>query len=152
MKVVVASDHRGNAAREQVSAIVQQLGFEAVTIDNDSSSPVDYPDVAYQASNSVANSEADMAILICGTGIGMCIAANKVKGVRAALCFDELNAQISRQHNNANVLCLSGDLLGGTILRKIVEIWLQTEFLGGRHERRVNKIIAIEKGDDPSTV
>ena len=90
-----------------------------------------------------------MAILICGTGIGMSIAANKIKKVRAALCYDELNARISRQHNDANVLCLSGDLLGTSALRKIVEIWLSTEFSGGRHQRRVDKIAAMEKGRDP---
>jgi ribose 5-phosphate isomerase B len=93
-----------------------------------------------------------MAILVCGTGIGMCIAANKVPGVRAALCYDELNARVSRQHNNANVLCLSGDLIGSQALRKIVEVWLTTEFAGGRHQRRVNKIHAIEQGLDPKTV
>ena len=89
---------------------------------------------------------------LCGTGIGMCIAANKVHGIRAALCYDELNARISRHHNNANVLCLSGDLLGTQALRKIVEVWLTTEFSGGRHKRRVNKIKAIEEGLDPRTI
>jgi ribose 5-phosphate isomerase B len=82
----------------------------------------------------------------------MSIAANKVKNVRAALCFDELNAKISREHNDANVLCLSGDLLGGTALRKIVETWLTTGFIGGRHQRRVRKIEAIERDDDPREV
>ena len=82
----------------------------------------------------------------------MSITANKVKGVRAALCYDELNAKISRNHNDANVLCLSGDLLGTTVLRKIVETWLTTEFSGGRHQRRVNKIMAIEEGRDPREV
>ena len=105
--------------------------------------------MAYQAAGAVSTSKADRAILVCGTGIGMCIAANKLKGVRAALCYDELNAQISRNHNDANVLCLSGDLLGSSILKKIVETWLSTEFSGGRHKRRVNKISAIEQGNDP---
>jgi len=82
----------------------------------------------------------------------MGIAANKVHGIRAALCYDELNARISRHHNNANVLCLSGDLLGTQALRKIVEVWLSTEFSGGRHKRRVNKIKAIEDGLDPRTI
>jgi ribose 5-phosphate isomerase B len=89
---------------------------------------------------------------LTGTGIGMCIAANKVHGVRAALCYDELNARISRQHNDSNILCLSGDLLGSQVLRKMVEVWLSTEFSGGRHQRRVSKIAAIEQGLDPSTV
>ena len=114
--------------------------------------PVDYPDLAYLAAKAVAAKEADRAILACGTGIGMCIAANKIKGIRAALCHDELSAQISRHHNNANILCVSGDLIGAVLLRRIVEIWLNTEFNGGRHQRRIKKISAIEEGIDPSTI
>jgi ribose 5-phosphate isomerase B len=93
-----------------------------------------------------------MAILICGTGIGMSITANKIKGIRAALCHDELSAQISRDHNDANVLCISGDLIGEVLLRKIVEAWLNTEFSGGRHLRRIKKIAAIEEGKEPREV
>lgn len=152
MKVAVASDHRGVKAVEDVKAIIAQLKHECVDFGCGSEQPVDYPDLAYQAAKAVSEKTADRAILICGTGIGMSIAANKVKGVRAALCFDELNAQISRQHNNANVLCLAGDLLGPQMLRRMVEIWLTTDFAGGRHQRRVNKIHAIEKGLDPNTV
>ena len=149
MKIAVANDHRGVKAIEQVKAIISQLNHECIDFGCKDEQPVDYPDMAYQAAMAVSKSKADRAILVCGTGIGMSIAANKIKGVRAALCFDELNAQISRHHNDANVLCLSGDLLGSGILRKMVEIWLTTEFSGGRHQRRVNKISAIEKGDDP---
>ena len=87
--------------------------------------------------------------MICATGLGMSIAANKVRGIRAALCHDELSAHISRDHNDTNVLCLSGDQIGGVLLRKIVEEWLSIEFSGGRHQRRVNKITAIEEGRDP---
>lgn len=152
MKIAVANDHRGNDAKEQIIAMIKQLGHEAVDCGTTSSSPVDYPDLAYKAAKTVASGEADRAILICGTGIGMCIAANKVKGVRAALCFDELNARVSRQHNDANVLCLSGDLIGEVTLRKIVEVWLSTDFTGGRHDRRVKKIAAIEDGRDPSEI
>jgi len=104
------------------------------------------------AATAVSKKEVDMAILVCGTGIGMSIAANKVHGARAALCYDELNARISREHNDANVLCLSGDLLGSQVLRKIVEVWLTTKFAGGRHQRRVEKIEAIEQGTDPRSV
>jgi ribose 5-phosphate isomerase B len=152
MKIAVANDHRGVKAIEQVKAIIAQLNHECVDFGKEKEQPIDYPDVAYQAAEAVSTKEVDMAILVCGTGIGMSIAANKVKGVRAALCYDELNAKISREHNDANVLCLAGDLLGAGALRKIVEIWLTTEFAGGRHQRRVNKITAIEKGDDPRTV
>jgi ribose 5-phosphate isomerase B len=152
MKIAVANDHRGIKAIEQVKAIIAQLNHECVDFGKEKEQPVDYPDVAYQAAEAVSTKKADMAILICGTGIGMSIAANKVKGVRAALCYDELNAKISREHNDANVLCLSGDLLGTSALRKIVETWLTTNFSGGRHQRRVNKISAIEEGKDPRSV
>ncbi len=149
MKIAVANDHRGVSAVEQVKAIIAQLNHEVLDFSSNTDQPVDYPDLAFVAASAVSDGQADRAILICGTGIGMCIASNKVKGVRAALCYDELNARISRQHNNANVLCLSGDLLGSGMLRRIVETWLTTEFSGGRHLRRVHKIQAIEQGKDP---
>jgi ribose 5-phosphate isomerase B len=152
MKIAVANDHRGASAIEQVKAIIAELNHECLDFSNDNEQPVDYPDMAYLAAKAVSDKKADRAILVCGTGIGMSITANKVKGVRAALCYDELNAKISRNHNDANVLCLSGDLLGTTVLRKIVETWLTTEFSGGRHQRRVNKIMAIEDGRDPREV
>ena len=152
MKIAVANDHRGVKAMEQVKAIIAQLSHECLDFGSNTDQPVDYPDVAYQAAKAVSEATADRAILICGTGIGMSIAANKVKGIRAALCYDELNAQISRHHNDANVLCLSGDLLGAGMLRKVVETWLTTDFSGGRHQRRVNKIKAIEQGRDPREV
>ena len=152
MKIAVANDHRGVNAIEQVKAIIAQLNHECLDFSHNSEQPIDYPDAAFKAASMVSKGEADRAILVCGTGIGMSIAANKIKGVRAALCFDELNAQISRHHNDANVLCLSGDLLGTTMLRKMVETWLSTEFSGGRHQRRVNKINAIEGGEDPGQI
>jgi ribose 5-phosphate isomerase B len=152
MKIVVGSDHRGFEAKQQIKAIVTQLGHECIDVGTNDSNPVDYPDMAYVAAMAVAEKKADRAILVCATGIGMCIAANKVKGIRAALCHDELSAQISRDHNDANVLCLSGDQIGETLLRKMVEVWLKTKFSGGRHLRRVKKIKAIEEGTDPREV
>jgi ribose 5-phosphate isomerase B len=152
MRVVVASDHRGYDAKQVVKAIVMQMGHECIDVGTDTATPVDYPDLAYMAGKSVSDQTADRAILICATGLGMSIAANKVRGVRAALCHDELSAQISRDHNDANVLCLSGDQLGEVLLRKVVEAWMSTEFSGGRHQRRVNKITAIEQGRDPREV
>ena len=152
MKIVVGSDHRGFKAKEIIKAIVTQLGHECIDVGTDSSDPVDYPDYAYVAAMAVAKNEADRAILICGTGIGTSITANKVKGIRAALCHDELSTQISRDHNDANVLCVSGDLIGDVLMRKMVEVWLSTEFSGGRHQRRINKITAIEEGKDPRTI
>lgn len=149
MKIALGSDHRGFEAKKQVKAIVEQLGHECMDFGTETNEPVDYPDPAYKASLSVSKGESDRAILVCGTGIGMCITANKVRGVRAALCHDELSAQISRQHNDANVLCISGDLTNEVLLRKMVEVWLTTEFSGGRHLRRVKKIMAIENGKNP---
>ncbi len=152
MKIVVGSDHRGFEIKQHVKAIVIQLGHECIDIGTPNNDPVDYPDTAYLAAKAVSNKEADLAILACGTGIGMSITANKIKGVRAALCHDELSAQISRHHNDANVLCISGDLIGEVLLRKMVEVWLSTEFSGGRHERRVRKIEAIEQGKNPEDI
>ncbi|MBL7215041.1 MAG: ribose 5-phosphate isomerase B [Phycisphaerae bacterium] len=152
MRIAVANDHRGHKAIEQIKAIISQLGMECVDFSIPSDQPVDYPDTAYLASRAVTENKAERAILVCGTGIGMCIAANKIKGIRAALCFDELAAKLSREHNDANVLCLSGDLVGPTMLRKIVDTWLTTDFVAGRHLRRVRKIRAIEEGMDPREI
>ncbi len=152
MKVAIGSDHRGFHAKQLIKAIVTQMGHECVDMGTDSATPVDYPDLAYVAAKSVSERRADRAILICATGLGMSIAANKVRGIRAALCHDELSAHIARDHNDTNVLCLSGDQIGEVLLRKIVETWMTTEFSGGRHQRRVNKITAIEEGRDPREV
>jgi len=152
MKIIVGSDHRGFEAKRQIMAIVAQLGHECIDVGTTDSNPVDYPDPAYLAATAVSKEQADRAILACGTGIGMSITANKIKGIRAALCHDELSAKISRHHNDANVLCVAADLLGEVLLRKIVEVWLDTEFSGGRHLRRVKKITAIEEGRDPKEV
>jgi ribose 5-phosphate isomerase B len=152
MKIAVGSDHRGFEAKEQTKAIAAELGHECIDFGTDTNNPVDYPDTAYLAATAVSTKKADRAILICATGIGMCMAANKVPGIRAALCHDELSAQLSRDHNNSNVLCLSGDQVSESLLRRIVEVWLNTDFSGGRHQRRVNKIQAIEQGKDPREI
>ena len=152
MKIAIGSDHRGYDIKQQIKAIATELGHECIDVGTNDNNPVDYPDLAYLAATAVSNKEADRAILACATGIGMSMAANKVNGIRAALCHDELTAQISRDHNDANVLCLSADQVGVVLLRKMVEVWLSTEFSGGRHERRVRKIEAIEEGKDPREV
>ena len=152
MKVAVGSDHRGYKIKELIKTIVTQLGHECIDVGTIDNNPVDYPDSAYLAARAVADKKADKAILACGTGIGMSISANKVKGVRAALCYDELSARISRQYNDANVLCVSGELLGEVLLRRMVEVWLATDFAGGRHLRRIRKIEAIEDNKDPTLI
>ncbi|MHC4167788.1 MAG: ribose 5-phosphate isomerase B [Planctomycetota bacterium] len=152
MKIAIGSDHRGFEAKQQIKAIAAELGHECIDFGTDDNTPVDYPDLAYLAATAVSNNQAERAILACATGIGMSMAANKVTGVRAALCHDELSAQVSRDHNDANVLCVSADQIGAVLLRKMVEVWLTTEFSGGRHERRVRKIHRIEEGGDPREI
>ena len=150
MKIALGSDHRGS---QMAQALLQQLraeGHEVTVLGECTGTMCDYPDVAWVVANAVAQGRAERGILICGTGIGMCIAANKLKGIRAALAQDELSAQLSRTHNDANVLCLSADLIGQTLVKRIVDVWFRTGFDGGRHERRLQKIVKIENGHDPS--
>jgi ribose 5-phosphate isomerase B len=145
MKISIGSDHRGFEAKERIKAIVGELGMEVVDHGTDSRSSCDYPDRGFAVAGDVANGRADFGILFCGSGIGMSIVANKVAGVRAALCHDELTAQLARRHNNANVLCLPADLVGDALMQSMVRTWLRTEFEGGRHKRRVDKIEAYER-------
>ncbi len=149
MKLALSADHRGVAATRQLADRLRSLGHEVTLVGNLSGEMCDYPDAAYAVGEMVRKGEADRGILLCGSGIGMCIAANKVRGVRAALVHDELTAEMSRSHNDANVICLSADLLGQRLIEKIIDIWLGTQFLGGRHERRVKKIAAMEEGGSP---
>ncbi|MHC4111461.1 MAG: ribose 5-phosphate isomerase B [Planctomycetota bacterium] len=149
MKIAVGNDHRGFEAKQQIKAIITQMNHECIDFGTNDSDPIDYPDTAYLAATAVSKKQADRAILICSTGLGMSMAANKIKRIRAALCHDELSARISRDHNDANVLCISSDQTGEVLLQKIVKVWLNTKFSGGRHERRVKKIAAIEEGKDP---
>lgn len=149
MRIAVGADHRGYAT---ASALVQHLkadGHEVAVHGDCGGSTCDYPDVAYLVACEVAGGRSDRGILMCGTGIGMCIAANKVKGVLAALAQDELSAQLSRTHNNANILCLSADLIGVTLAKRVVDTFMRTAFEGGRHQRRIEKIKSIEEGRAP---
>lgn len=145
MKISIGSDHRGFEAKERVKAVVRELGVEVVDHGTDSRNSCDYPDRGFAVAGDVANDRADFGILFCGIGIGMSIVANKVAGVRAALCHDELTVQLSRRHNNANILCLPADLVGDALMQSMVRTWLETEFEGGRHKRRVDKIESYER-------
>lgn len=150
MKIAIAADHRGHAAKEKVSVLLSEQGHEVIDMGTNSNKSCDYPDLAYPPAKAVAEGRVDLAVLVCGSGIGMTISANKVPGVRAALCHDELTAQMSRRHNDANVLCLASDFMGEELMRRIVTGWLTTDFeKGGRHQRRVEKIHWIELGKDP---
>ncbi len=126
LKIAVASDHRGFDIKAKILALLRDLGHEAIDLGPPSSESVDYPDFAAKVAQLVCRSEVDRGILICGTGIGMCITANKFAGVRGASVHDELTAEMSRLHNDANVLCLSADLLGDRLVNRIVETWLKT--------------------------
>jgi ribose 5-phosphate isomerase B len=152
MRLAIGADHRGVGATRQVADRLRSQGHTVTILGNLSGETCDYPDAAWLVGTAVAKGEADRGILLCGSGIGMSIAANKIKGVRAALVHDELTAEMSRSHNDANVLCMSADLLGQRLIEKIVDIWLGTNFQGGRHERRVKKIHCIESGKEPSSV
>lgn len=147
MKIMIGSDHHGVRTRLNLNSFVKSLGHEVLDVGptSDHPEPVDYPDVAAEVAEAVSTGKADRGILICGTGIGMSIAANKFPGVRAAPVIDSFSAEMSRRHNDLNVLCLSGDMLSESTIDRLVEIWLTTEFAGGRHERRKHKIEAIEQ-------
>ena len=156
MKIVIGADHRGREALTGLQALAEltehHVQVLADACPNEHTRSCDYPDMAYPVARVVADGDADYGILLCGTGIGMSIAANKVPGVRAALVHDEMSAELARRHNDANVLCLAADLLGFTVIDRIIRAFLNTPFDGGRHLRRKLKIAAIERGDDPRSV
>jgi ribose 5-phosphate isomerase B len=151
LTICLGSDHRGVQIKARLIQALTAAGFDIIDAGTHSESSVDYPDFARHVAEKVSRGEAQRGILICGTGIGMAIAANKFKGVRAAPCYDEVMVEMSRRHNDVNVLCLPGDLIGERPIDELVLMWLQTDFDGGRHASRVQKIDEIEKerGTDP---
>lgn len=146
MKIILASDHRGYEKKRWLAAMLADLGHEVTDVGCDSSASCDYPDYAIPAAQAVASGDADVGIFMDNSGIGMSIVANKVKGVRAALVLDEVAAKLSREANHCNGLCLACELLSDTQILKIVDVFLNTPFGSGRHERRVKKIAAFEAG------
>ena len=144
MKIMMAADHRGRGLLLELTVALSVEGREVETVPC-SDSATDYPDTALPVARAVASGEADRGILICGSGIGSCIVANKVRGVRAALAHDEIGAEMARRHHDANVLCLAADLTGARIIERVVQTFLNTAFEGGRHTRRLEKIGQIEK-------
>lgn len=145
IKIVLGADHAGFALKEKVREYLTDKGLEVEDEGPLTPGPVDYPDFAEKVATRVAAQQADYGVLVCGTGLGMAIAANKVAGVRAATCNDTLSAHFARAHNDANVLALGGRLVDHATARKILDIWLATPFEGGRHGRRVDKIAAIDQ-------
>lgn len=144
MKIGIGSDHGGFELKEEIKSYLTGEGIEFVDYGTNSSDSVDYPDYGKSVAEAVVAKEVDRGIVICGTGIGISIAANKVKGIRCALCTDTYSARMSREHNNANMLSLGARVLGVGLALEIVSVWLKGEFEGGRHELRVNKISDIE--------
>ncbi len=145
MKIAIGSDHAGFKLKEEIKHFLKGKGIEVVDFGTNSEERVDYPDFAIPLAESIAKNEEDFGILICGTGIGMSIAANKVKGVRASLVSDVYSAHSAREHNNANILCMGGRVLGTELAKEITNTWINASFLGGRHERRINKIMEYER-------
>ncbi len=144
MRIAVGSDHRGFEVKSRVLNLLHELGHETIDDGTDSTQSVDYTEFAARVSRRVAAGDVDRGILVCGTGIGMSITANKFCGVRAATCNDTVTAEISRRHNDVNVLCLAGDMLGSRNIEPLIRAWLETSFEGGRHARRLGKIAQIE--------
>ncbi len=148
MKISVGSDHRGYQLKARLVSLLEQLGHDVTDEGTHQPEQVDYPDYATKVSASVSTGQVDRGILVCGSGIGMAIAANKYPEVRAATVRDDLDAEMCRRHNDVNVLCLSSDRLGEGPIDSIVEVWLNTEFDGGRHSRRIDKIRQIEQRNE----
>ncbi len=143
--LAIGSDHGGFELKNHVMKHLDELGIEYKDYGCYDENSVDYPDIAKAVGEAVASGECDRGILICGTGIGISIAANKIKGIRAALCSDVYSAKMTKEHNNANIICMGGRVIGRELAFMIVDTWLSAEFQGGRHQARIDKIHALEK-------
>jgi len=144
LTIAIASDHGGYELKQQIIKFLEENKVSYADLGTYSTESVDYPDIAIPCAEAVARGEYEKGIIICGTGIGVCIAANKVKGIRAALCHDTFSARMSRMHNNANILTMGGRVIGPGLATAIVKEWLAADFEGARHERRLNKISEYE--------
>ncbi len=144
MKIAIGCDHGGFAVKGEIAEVVNELGHEVIDHGCDSGESVNYPDYAEKVCEDVESGGADRGILICGTGIGMSMAANRSAAIRAALCHELFTAAMSREHNDANVLCLGARVVGPGLLREIVRTWLTTEFAGGRHQTRLALFSALD--------
>jgi ribose 5-phosphate isomerase B len=146
MKIPIASDHAGFQAKEKVKRIIGGLHHQPIDLGTTSEDSVDYPEFAVKVAKAINSGEYKIGILICGSGQGVCMTANKYANIRAALVYDEQSAVMSRCHNNANILCLAGRKLNDDELKTLVKRWLETDFEGGRHERRTKKIKSLTEG------
>jgi len=144
MRIAVASDHAGFALKEALKGYLAELGHEVVDWGAHSTESSDYPDFIAPAARAVAAGECERGVFCCGTGLGSMLAANKVRGIRAVVCHECCSARLSRQHNDANALCMGGRIVGVELARDVLRVWLETSFEGGRHARRVEKVMALE--------
>ena len=147
MKILLASDHGGLELKDYIKGYVEKKGYEVLDIGTNSSDSVDYSDFGGEAGKRIIAGDADCGIIFCGSGIGISIAANKVKGIRAALCHDSYTAKMAKMHNNANILAMGGRIIGKGLAEEMVDIYLETEYEGGRHQLRLDKITKIEEGE-----
>ncbi|GAA2974837.1 MULTISPECIES: ribose 5-phosphate isomerase B [Finegoldia] len=145
MKIAIAADHGGFELKDSMVEYIKSLGNEVMDLGTNSADSVDYPDYAKKVCEEIQQGNSDLGILICGTGIGMSLAANKFEGIRAACVSDVYSAKMSRNHNNANVLCIGARVIGDEVAKLIIKTFLENEFEAGRHQRRVDKIMAFEK-------
>lgn len=144
MRIGIGNDHSAVEMKREVMKFLQDLGYEVINYGTDSTESCDYPVYGEKVGQAVASKEVDLGILICGTGVGISLAANKVKGIRAVVCSEPYSARLSRQHNNTNILALGARVVGIELAKMIIEEWLNAEFEGGRHQRRVDMIMEIE--------
>lgn len=145
MKIAIGCDHAGPALKEELAEHLRELGHEVVDLGVQEGEKCDYPDKAKEVCEKVTSGECELAVLVCGTGIGMSISANKIKGIRAACCSDYFSAKFTRAHNDANVLCIGARVVGAGLAAELVDVFIETPFEGGRHQRRVEKITALEE-------
>ena len=144
MKIVIGNDHSAVELKNIIKAHLEEKGYEVMNVGTDTSDSCDYPVYGEKVGRAVASGEADLGIAICGTGVGISLAANKVKGIRACCCSDTFSAEFTRRHNNANALCLGGRVVGAGLGCQIVDAFLNAEFEGGRHQMRIDKMMALE--------
>ena len=145
MKIAIASDHGGLEYKNKIKKHLVTKGYDIIDEGTNSNESCDYPDYAKKVGSLVVSGQVERGILLCGTGIGMSIAANKIKGIRAALCSDTFSAHATREHNDSNILCLGQRVIGESLALDIVDTWLNAEFQGGRHQNRIDKICELEK-------
>lgn len=145
MKIAIGNDHVAVEMKQEIIKLLEEKGYEVINYGTDASDSADYPVYGEMVANAVVNKEADLGILICGTGVGISLSANKVPGIRAVVCSEPYTAKLSREHNNTNILAFGARVIGVEMAKMIVEQWLETKFQGDRHQRRLDMITAIEK-------